>query len=147
MNTSGDAKVCLVDDDSSVLRSMQYLLASDGITVRAFNKPEEFLAHAATRPVSVVVTDIWMEGVTGLEILARMCAISPRPRVIVITARDDLDARAEGMRLGVSDFLAKPVFRRQLANRIRAQLEMIATARTTEDALSNLEQAHTDGKK
>jgi PleD family two-component response regulator len=51
------------------------------------------------------------------------------------------------MRLGVSDFLAKPVFRRQLANRIRAQLEMIATARTTEDALSNLEQAHTDGKK
>ena len=92
MSTSGDAKVCLVDDDSSVLRSMQYLLASDGITVRAFNKPQEFLAHAATHPVSVVVTDIWMEGVTGLEILARMCAISPRPRVIVITARDDLAA-------------------------------------------------------
>ena len=45
MNNSGDAEVCLVDDDSSVLRSMQYLLASDGIAVRAFNKPEEFLAH------------------------------------------------------------------------------------------------------
>ena len=67
---------------------MQYLLASDGIPVRAFDKPEEFWP-TPPHPVSVVVTDIWMEGVTGLEILARMCAISPRPRVIVITARDD----------------------------------------------------------
>jgi len=108
MNTSGDAEVCLVDDDSSVLRSMQYLLASDGITVRAFNKPEEFLAHAAAHPVSVVVTDIWMDGVTGLEILARMCAFSPRPRVIVITARDDLAARATAMAIGPIAFFMKP---------------------------------------
>jgi FixJ family two-component response regulator len=108
MNTSGDAKVCLVDDDSSVLRSMQYLLASEGIGVRAFNKPEEFLAHAAMHPISVVVTDIWMEGVTGLEILARMCALSPRPRVIVITARDDLAARATAMAIGPVAFFIKP---------------------------------------
>ena len=54
MSDSGAAdasEVCLVDDDASVLRSMQYLLASDGINVRAFNKPEEFLAHAATHRV------------------------------------------------------------------------------------------------
>jgi two-component system, LuxR family, response regulator FixJ len=108
MNTSGDGEVCLVDDDSSVLRSMQYLLASDGIAVRAFNKPEEFLAHAATHPVPVVVTDVWMEGVTGLEILARMCALLPRPRVIVITARDDLAARATAMAIGPVAFFIKP---------------------------------------
>ena len=87
---------------------MQYLLASDGITVRAFNKPEEFLAHAAAHPVRVVVTDIWMDGVTGLEILARMCAFSPRPRVIVITAREDLAARATAMAIGPIAFFMKP---------------------------------------
>ena len=109
MNSSGEsAEVCLVDDDPSVLKSMQYLLASDGIKVRAFNKPEDFLAHAATHSVSVVVTDIWMEGVTGLEILARMCALSPRPRVIVITARDDLAARATAMQIGPVAFFIKP---------------------------------------
>jgi two-component system response regulator FixJ len=109
MNSSGEsAEVCLVDDDPSVLRSMQYLLASDGIKVRAFNKPEDFLAHAATHPVPVVVTDIWMENVTGLEILARMCALSPRPRVIVITARDDLAARATAMQIGPVAFFIKP---------------------------------------
>ena len=101
-------EVCLVDDDQSVLRSMEYLLASDGLKVRAFNKPEEFLAHAALHPVSVVVTDVWMEGVTGLEILARMCALSPRPRVIVITAREDLAARATAMQIGPVAFFMKP---------------------------------------
>ena len=109
MNTSVEsAEICLVDDDASVLRSMQHLLASDGFEVRAFNKPEEFLAHAATHSVRVVVTDIWMEGVTGLEILARMCALSPRPRVIVITARDDLAARATAMQIGPVAFFLKP---------------------------------------
>jgi len=49
-----------------------------------------------------------MEGVTGLEILARMCAISPRPRVIVITARDDLAARATAMAIGPVAFFIKP---------------------------------------
>jgi two-component system response regulator FixJ len=98
----------LLDDDASVLRSMQYLLASDGIPVRAFNKPEDFLEHAARHRVPVVVTDIWMPGITGLEILARTCAITPRPRVIVITARDDLAARATAMAVGPVAFFIKP---------------------------------------
>ena len=105
---SSVGEVCLLDDDPSVLRSMQYLLASDGIAVRAFSKPEEFLAHAALHRVPVVVTDIWMPGITGLEILARTCALSPRPRVIVITARDDLAARATAMAIGPVAFFIKP---------------------------------------
>jgi len=100
--------VCVVDDDPAVLKSIGRLLASDGFSVRTFNKPEDFLAHAATHPVPVVVTDIWMEGVTGLEILARTCALSPRPRVIVITARDDLAARATAMEIGPVAFFMKP---------------------------------------
>jgi two-component system, LuxR family, response regulator FixJ len=101
-------EVCLIDDDPSVLRSMRYLLTSDGLKVRAFDKPEDFLVYAATHPVRVVVTDIWMEKVTGLEILARMCALSPRPRVIVITAREDLAARATAMQIGPVAYFMKP---------------------------------------
>jgi hypothetical protein len=59
--------------------------------------------------------------------------------VIMITARDDMDARAEGMRLGVSDFLAKPVFRRQLANRIRAQLDAGAAGRSASETLNRFD--------
>ncbi|KAF5406492.1 MAG: Transcriptional regulatory protein FixJ [Candidatus Udaeobacter sp.] len=86
-NQADEREVCLVDDDPSVLKSMHYLLASEGIKVRTFGKAEDFLAHAGTHRVPVVVTDIWMDQVTGLEVLARLCAISPKTRVIVITAR------------------------------------------------------------
>ena len=87
---------------------MQYLLASDGLAVRAFNKPEDFLAHVADHNVPVVVLDIWMEKITGLEVLARLCALSPQTRVIVITARDDLAARATAMQIGPVAFFIKP---------------------------------------
>jgi FixJ family two-component response regulator len=76
--------------------------------VRAFDKAAEFLEHAAVHRVAVVVTDIWMPGITGLEILARTCAITPRPRVIIITARDDLAARATAMAVGPVAFFIKP---------------------------------------
>src|SRR3954464_14954389 len=109
MTTQVETKeVCLVDDDLSVLKSMQYLLASEGIKVRPFNKAEDFLAYAAKQEVPVVVTDIWMEKVTGLEVLARLCAISPKTRVIVITAREDLAARATAMAIGPVAFFMKP---------------------------------------
>ncbi len=101
-------EVCLLDDDPSVLKSMQYLLASEGFKVRPFNKAEDFLTHASTHHVPVVVTDIWMDGVTGLEVLARLCAISPKTRVIVITAREDLAARATAMAIGPVAFFMKP---------------------------------------
>jgi two-component system response regulator FixJ len=111
MSDSGEAEsqeVCVVDDDPSVLKSMHYLLASEGIKVRTFNKAEDFLAHASAQHVPVVVTDIWMDQVTGLEVLARLCAISPKTRVIVITAREDLAARATAMAIGPVAFFMKP---------------------------------------
>src|SRR6266576_3452958 len=101
-------EVCLVDDDPSVLKSMRYLLASEGFKVRPFNKAEDFLAHAGAHHVPVVVTDIWMDGVTGLEVLARLCAISPQTKVIVITAREDLAARATAMAIGPAAYFMKP---------------------------------------
>ena len=111
MNESTDAQaneVCIVDDDPSVLKSIRYLLASEGLKVRPFNKAEDFLAHAGKNHVPVVVTDIWMDQVTGLELLARLCAISPRTKVIVITAREDLAARATAMAIGPVAFFMKP---------------------------------------
>lgn len=105
---TGEDEVCIVDDDPSVLRSMRYLLVAEGFKVRAFDKAEAFLAHASTNQVPVVVTDIWMDEVTGLEVLARLCAISPQTKVIVITAREDLAARATAMAIGPVAYFMKP---------------------------------------
>jgi two-component system response regulator FixJ len=131
MSESSDAEsneVCLVDDDPSVLKSMQYLLVSEGFKVRPFNKPEDFLAHASTHRVWVVVTDIWMDRVTGLEVLARLCAISPRTKVIVITAREDLAARATAMAIGPVAFFIKPFNDEQFLAAVRDALAQAKTA-------------------
>jgi len=107
--TQVEAKeVCVVDDDPSVLKSIHYLLASEGFKVRPFNKAEDFLTHASKNRVPVVVTDIWMDDITGLELLARLCAVSPRTKVIVMTAREDLAARATAMAIGPIAFFMKP---------------------------------------
>jgi DNA-binding NtrC family response regulator len=58
--------------------------------------------------VVLVVIDIWMERVTGLEVMARLCVGSPQTRVIVITARDDLAARATAMQSRPVAFFIKP---------------------------------------
>ena len=119
---TAEGEVCLVDDDVSVLKSMQYLLAAEGFKVRAFNKAEAFLAHASTNHVPLVVTDIWMDEVTGLEVLARLCAISPQTKVIVITAREDLAARATAMQIGPVAFFMKPFDDEEFLSAVRRAL-------------------------
>jgi len=100
--------VCLVDDDPWVLRSTGRLLVSDGFTVRPFNKGADFIAYVASHEVPLVVLDIWMKDMTGLEVLARLCAISPQTNVIVITAHEDNAARITAMQIGTVAFLIKP---------------------------------------
>src|SRR5260370_16200675 len=85
--------VCLVDDDPLVLRSTGLLLVSDGFAVRRFSKGEDFIAYVASHDVPLVVLDIWMEEMTGFEVLARLCAISSQTHVIVITGCADSAAR------------------------------------------------------
>ena len=120
---SEESAVCLVDDDPLVLNSLGYLLASDGIATRSFNNPETFLAHIKIHMVALVVLDIWMERVTGLEVLARLCAVSPQTRVIVITARDDLAARAAAVQSRPLAFFIKPFGDEQFLAAIREALE------------------------
>lgn len=100
--------VCVVDDDPSVRKSVSRLLESDGFSVRAFSEPEAFLNHVATNYVPLVVLDIWMERMTGMELLAHLCAKSPRTRVIFITGHADAAAEATVMSAGAFAFFIKP---------------------------------------
>jgi FixJ family two-component response regulator len=100
--------VCVVDDDPMMLRALGRLLFSEGFAVRPFNKGEDFIAYVGSHDVPLVVLDIWMKEMTGLEVLARLCAISPQTHVIVITGREDSAARITAMQIGVVAFFTKP---------------------------------------
>ena len=100
--------VCLVDDDSAVLRSIGRLLASDGFSAHSFDKPKDFLAHVHTNAVPLVVLDVWMPDMNGLEVQAVLRKDSPETRIIFISGRDDPSVRQTALEAGAFGFLSKP---------------------------------------
>lgn len=116
--------VCLVDDDPAFLKSLERLLASDGLSVRSFNKPKSFLAHVQAHPVPVVVLDIWMDEMSGLEVQANLSALSPGTRVIIITGHKDPSAKLTALHLGVVAFFTKPFDGTQFLTAVRGALAM-----------------------
>lgn len=114
--------VCLVDDDSAVLRSIGRLLASDGFSARSFDKPKDFLAHVQTNAVPVVVLDLLMGQMNGLEVQAQITALSPSTRVIVITGREDSKMKEAVLRAGAVAFFSKPFDDGEFLDAVRAAL-------------------------
>ncbi|MGA2408991.1 MAG: response regulator [Candidatus Binataceae bacterium] len=141
-------RIMVVDDDPDTVSILARHLQREGFVAIEAVSGAECLRIVREHPVDVILLDLMMPDMDGFEVCRALKeeAHTAEIPVIMITARDDLDARAEGMRLGVSDFLAKPVFRRQLANRIRAQLDVVAAGRATEAALTNLEHRNGDRK-
>ena len=125
--------VCLVDDDSSVRKSLGRLLESAGFEVHAFSQPEAFLAHVSTHFVPVAILDIWMERMTGLELLSHLCAQSPRTRIIFITGHEDIAAKAVVMKAGAFAFLLKPVNDRELLSTVERAFHDASSALTDQN--------------
>jgi FixJ family two-component response regulator len=100
--------VCLVDDDESVRKSIVGVLESVGFKVQAFSEPDAFLRHLRMHSVPVAILDIWMDNMTGMELLAHLCARSPNTRCIFITGREDHAAEMTVMQAGAFAFFVKP---------------------------------------
>lgn len=116
--------VCLVDDDSAVLRSIGRLLSSDGFLARSFDKPKDFLAHVSTNAVPLVVLDLLMGEMNGLEVQAQIAALSPSTRVIVITGQEDPKMEAAVRRAGAIAFFRKPFDDGEFLGAVRAALSI-----------------------
>ena len=118
------AEICyVVDDDPSVRKSITRLLELEGFKVRAFGDPEDFLNQMATNPVRLVVLDIWMQQMTGMEVLAHLCARWPGTRVIFITGHEDRAAEATVMQAGASGFFIKPLDNEKFISAVQDALE------------------------
>ena len=108
-NVSSRRVICVVDDDPSVLKSVGRLLESEGFNVRTFVHPDEALKYMEQNSVLLAVLDIWMQEMTGMELLAHLCARSPQTHVIFITAHEDYAAQATVMQAGAFAFFIKPL--------------------------------------
>ena len=123
--------VLLIDDDESLRRVVEYNLREDGYRVLTAIDGTSGLQTFQEESVDLVLTDVRMPEMDGLDLLTRIKAMQPDLPVIVLTAHGTINSAVEAMKLGASDYLTKPFNRDQLKAAVRKALEVAAL--TTEN--------------
>jgi DNA-binding response OmpR family regulator len=113
--------ILLVDDEDSVQKLLTYPLERDGFRVVSARDGEEALIRFAEEPVDLVVLDIMLPKLDGLEVCKRLRSESSVP-IIMLTARDDEFDTVLGLELGADDYITKPFSIREFRSRVRALL-------------------------
>jgi len=119
--------IALVDDDSNILTSVSMALEAEGFKVRTFTDGAEALRSLTAKPADLVVLDIKMPRLDGMELLSRLRRISDVP-AIFLTSKDEEVDEALGLKMGADDYVRKPFSPRLLVERIRAVLRRVSTA-------------------
>jgi two-component system response regulator AtoC len=114
--------VLLVDDDPAVAKVLGALLGQAGLTVHTATQGQEALALLARKPIDVVVSDVRMPGMSGMELLAEVGRSWPDVPVILLTAHGTVPLAVEAMKAGAADFALKPFDREEILFSIRKAL-------------------------
>jgi DNA-binding response OmpR family regulator len=111
----------VVDDDTNVAEVVERYLEREGFRVETVGDGRQALDRALAEPPDLVVLDLMLPGLDGLEVCRRLRALAPVP-VIMLTARGDEVDRVIGLELGADDYVAKPFSPKELVARVRAVL-------------------------
>src|SRR5215216_4876922 len=117
--------ILLVDDEDAVQKLLAYPLERDGFRVVQARDGEEALARFAEERIDLVVLDVMLPKLDGLEVIKRVRADSSVP-IIMLTARDDELDKVLGLELGADDYITKPFSIREFRSRVRALLRRAA---------------------
>src|ERR687886_1462099 len=120
--------ILLVDDEEAVQKLLSYPLERDGFRVLQARNGEEALALFDAEPVDLVVLDLMLPKVDGLEVCKRLRADSDVP-IIMLTARGDELDKVLGLELGADDYITKPFSIREFRSRVRALLRRATAPR------------------
>jgi DNA-binding response OmpR family regulator len=131
--------VLIVDDEPAIVQVIQERLLREGWSVRMAGSGEAALAAVQDECPHLVVLDLMLPGIDGLEVLRRLRQGGHDVPVIVLTARDDDMDVIVGLELGADDYVVKPFNPRELAARVRAVLRRRAEARELAQRLASLE--------
>ena len=118
-------RILVVDDEPAVRASLERALSLEGYEVDLAGDGAAALDRLAVAPPDAVVLDVGMPRVDGLEVCRRMRAAGDHTPVLMLTARDAIDDRVEGLDAGADDYLVKPFALRELRARLRALLRRV----------------------
>ena len=111
--------VCVVDDDTAMLRALRLLIATSGFSVETYASAEQFLESSRARTVDCLVVDVHLGGVSGLDLHEGLVRSGSPIPVVFITAYDDGPTRERARRSGAVEYLTKPFDEEVLIDAIR----------------------------
>ncbi len=123
MGTTKVPLIAIVDDDESVREALKSLIDSIGYRAEVFASGEAFLNSPYLSQTDCLIADVRMPGMSGLELQDRLNAAGSSIPIVFISAHDDGEARARGLRAGAVDFLKKPFSEDSLMRAISACLD------------------------
>ncbi len=113
-------RLLLVEDDERLARGIMASLEGAGFAVDILTSGEDALRLADQEPYSAIILDLGLPDLDGLEVLSRLRARGARTPIIILTARDMIDDRINGLDRGADDYMTKPFDPRELESRVRA---------------------------
>src|SRR3984885_918616 len=122
-------RILVIDDESQITRVLRAALSAQGYDVRAANEPEEGLRVFQEWQPDLVITDLMMPGMSGVEVCRAIRSSSSTP-VLVLSVRDHERSKVEALDAGADDYVTKPFSIQELLARVRAHLRR-APERTT----------------
>ncbi|MEW6258937.1 MAG: response regulator [Thermodesulfobacteriota bacterium] len=132
--------ILLIDDEPDILRVLAMSLRVDGHTVHTAASGEEGVELFLKHHPEIVITDIRMPGMDGIEVLQRIRSLSDRVEVIIVTGHGDVDVAIEALKYGASDFINKPVRDEALSVALKRAGEKLAIQQQIRDYTHNLEE-------
>jgi two-component system response regulator MprA len=119
------ATVLIVDDDQKLLKMLQRTMIYEGLTVVTASNGQEALEQVDACQPEIIVLDWMMPKMDGLEVVQRLRAENNQTHILMLTARDALENRVEGLESGADDYLVKPFSPVELVARIHAMLRRV----------------------
>ncbi len=113
--------IALVDDDENILTSVSMALEAEGYKVKTYEEAAKALADVTASPPDIIVSDIKMPGMDGMELLRRIRQTSELP-LIFLTSKDEEIDEVLGLTMGADDYVKKPFSQRLLLERVKAVL-------------------------
>jgi DNA-binding response OmpR family regulator len=119
-------RILVVEDEARILAFLRRGLEAEGYTVVAADNGRDGLALASAGRWDLVVLDLLLPGLSGLQVLRELHRVRPRLPVLILSARSDLQTKLRGFELGATDYVAKPFALDELLARVRVQLRVSA---------------------
>jgi DNA-binding response OmpR family regulator len=134
-------RILIVDDETTLRTTMADLLAAEGREIAAASSGEEALAYLEGSQFDLIIVDLIMPGIDGLQVIDVAQKLSPQAKIIMLTAYGTLDSAIQAMRRGATDYLLKPANAQQIEAAVDRALQQRFEESRREQLIVNIGQA------